>query len=80
MTSPDSMPALAAGHRPEVGDHRASGRLHAEIVGDFGRDLLHLHADPASGDVALLFELVDHGLHGVAGMAKAMPTDPPEGE
>src|ERR1700733_922668 len=44
--------------------HRAAGLLHAEAVGDVGRHWLHLNAEPAAGDVALVLELGDHEFRG----------------
>ena len=44
------------------------------------RDRLHLHAEPASRDIALVLELVDDELRVAAGMSKPMPTEPPDGE
>src|ERR1700693_1065533 len=60
MTSPDSMPAFAAGaprlgagvgaRRPRLrlGDQRPAWRLEPEVLREVGRDLLDLHADPAA--------------------------------
>ena len=82
MTSPDLMPALhRRAIRLRLGDQRAVRRLQAEAVGDVGVDRLDLHADPSARHRALVLELADHDRLTVsAGIAKAMPTEPPDGE
>src|SRR6516165_507038 len=50
-----------------LGDQRAFAALHAEALGNLGRDRLDVHADPAAAHDALVLELRDHGLHRVGG-------------
>ena len=52
-------------------DHRALGLLQAEAVGDIGRHRLHLDAEPAARDVALVLELGDDELRGGGGNVEA---------
>ena len=64
-----------------IGDERAARCLDAEALGDVLRHRLDLHAEPAARDHAL-----GHGGRPTtsvtvsAGIAKAMPTLPPDGE
>ena len=81
MTSPASMPALAAGLSGlRLRDQRALRLLQAEAVGDVLRHRLDLHADPAARHRAVILELATTLLTVSAGIAKAMPTEPPDGE
>ena len=72
MTSPALTPALAAGPSACASSTMApSTLLHAEAVGDALGHALHLHADPAALDEALVLELGDHGLHRLGRDAEA---------
>jgi hypothetical protein len=66
------MPALAAGLSLRI--------LHAEAIRDFLGDMLHLQSDPASIDVTPFLELSQVGFMVEAGIANAMPIEPPDGE
>ena len=65
MTSPDSMPALAAGPLACGSATSApSAFFRPRLSAMSARHRLDLHADPAAADRALVLELGDHRLHG----------------
>jgi hypothetical protein len=76
------MPALVAG-RSLCGSATSApcGLLRAKVVGDLGRDGLDLNADPAAWwTLPLSLSCATTDFTVGAGIAKAMPTEPPRGE
>ena len=81
----DDVAGLEAGlggwrSRHDLVDDRAGGGLEAEVLGDVLAHRLDLDPEIAARDAAAMLERRLDVLTVVAGMAKPMPTLPPEGE